>query len=125
MTVENIIALVTLLIFWVPLCIFWISKEIIFDYMDLYGLRKKYEYDYANFDTFLRVYKKYDESITGTLRYHLWNEHVQLHESKIIFDEHLMVLYPLSYLKYRTWLKEQKDDKTSKPESKRKKGLFN
>ena len=116
---------VMLLIIWVLLWIFWINKEIIFDYMNLYGLRKKYEYDYANFDTFLRVYKKYDESITGASSYHLWNEHVQLYTSKIIFDEHLMVLYPLSYLKYRTWLKEQINDKTSKPESKRKKGLFN
>lgn len=116
---------VMLLIIWVLLWIFWINKEIIFDYMDLYDLRKKYEYDYANFDTFLRVYKKYDGAITGASSYHLWNEHVQLYKNKIIFDEHLMVLYPLSYLKYRTWLKEQKNDKTSKPESKRKKGLFN
>lgn len=118
-----------LLIIWVLFWIVLINIEIICDYMELYDLRKIYEYDYANFGTFLKVYKKYDEPIAGATSSHLWNEHVRLYKNKIIFDEHLMVLYPLSYLIYRiwlkTWLKKQTNDKTSKPESKRKKGLFN
>lgn len=86
------------------------------DYMSHVTMNKNENlpYDYVNFNTFINEFAKYkddprikygDKSIF--LKDENFNRIVYLHANIVEFDGKCMIFKPLSYFKYRRWIKKQ------------------
>ena len=71
-------------------------------------------YDYVNFNTFLKEFNKYKENPKIEygdkfifLKDEIFNRIVHLHADIVEFDGKCMIFKPLSYFKYRSWIKKQ------------------
>ena len=92
--------------------------------------KKRYEYDYTNFETFLKVYNSFIHKnyyITHKRkRIYIqesgyWGSTVaELSKEDIKFNDKLMLLYPIDYIQYRYWFWTQRPTITNK-----RKGLWN
>lgn len=93
--------------------------------------KKHLPYDFVNFDTFIKEFKKYenDEELEigwgGSsifLRKFVDNKYqeiVYLHASIVKFNGRCMIFYPIDWFRYCAWMK-----KHNKPKSNRVKGLW-
>ena len=77
-------------------------------------------YDYTTFKTFLRYYNntKYEIEYYNIGNYENPNQIMMINKDVIRFDNNYMILYPISYYRYRKWMIRNKNN------VRRKKGLW-
>lgn len=115
--VDNIMLVITVAVVY---CLFiflvYVTIYNIADYKSHIKMNKNENlpYDYVNFNTFLKEFNKYrknprmkygDKSIF--LKDENFNRIVHLHANIVEFDGKCMIFKPLSYFKYRRWIKKQ------------------
>ena len=97
------------------ICMFWFIMNYMFHIFDT--LLSERTYDWVTFNSFKRVYQKYENKYN---RYSRKNYGYYLDSKTIKFSDNYIIFYPLSYLKYRVWLLKE-----IYPISNRIKGLWN